>query len=352
MRILSLIIGIAVAGMGILSCQSADESAIGAELTHDETKKTINVEINGDPFTVYHYNDTLRKPVFFPVFTAEGVLVTRGFPMEPRASERIDHPHQTGLWFNFGDVNGVDFWNNSYARPKEELHRYGKIRQTGLEITSSQGDTAAFIARAEWVDHEGNVLLSETARYFFTGSPGKRIVERRTKLTAMQDTVILRDNKEGLFALRVARAFESPSRDSLILTNSDGKPSEKPVLDNEGVNGHYRGSNGLEGADQVWGTPNKWITLSAVADGDSVTLAIFDHPDNPGFPAYWHARDYGLFSANNLGRQAYNPDLDPRIFRLSRGESLNFRHLLLINSGGFLSPDEVEKEFEQFVREE
>ena len=39
---------------------------------------------------------------------------SRGFPLEPRPGERVDHPHpQRGSWLNYGSVNGVDFWNNS-----------------------------------------------------------------------------------------------------------------------------------------------------------------------------------------------------------------------------------------------
>lgn len=40
---------------------------------------------------------------------ASGKVITRGYPMNPRPFERMDHPHHVGLWFNFGDVNGLDF---------------------------------------------------------------------------------------------------------------------------------------------------------------------------------------------------------------------------------------------------
>ena len=30
--------------------------------------------------------------------------------IEPKTGERIDHPHHMGHWFNYGDVNGLDFW--------------------------------------------------------------------------------------------------------------------------------------------------------------------------------------------------------------------------------------------------
>lgn len=78
--------------------------------------------IGGKLFTSYTYNNTIDKPVLYPLLTASGKIVTRGFPVAPRPFERTDHPHHIGLWFNYGDVNGLDFWNNSYAI-KQEISR-------------------------------------------------------------------------------------------------------------------------------------------------------------------------------------------------------------------------------------
>ena len=57
-------------------------------------------------------NDNMEKPVLYPLNSSSGIPVTRGFPIDPKPNERIDHPHQTGMWFNYGNVNGLDFWNN------------------------------------------------------------------------------------------------------------------------------------------------------------------------------------------------------------------------------------------------
>src|SRR5262245_34906195 len=65
----------------------------------------VDVLVDGRPFTAYLYQSTLEKPVLFPLRTASGTIVTRGFPLEPRPGESNDHPHHIGHWFNFGDVN-------------------------------------------------------------------------------------------------------------------------------------------------------------------------------------------------------------------------------------------------------
>src|SRR6476619_4745428 len=79
----------------------------------DEQRRRVDVVIEGKAFTSYIWPESLAKPVLYPVRTAKGTVVTRGFPLEPRAGERVDHPHQAGIWFNYGNVNGFDFWNNS-----------------------------------------------------------------------------------------------------------------------------------------------------------------------------------------------------------------------------------------------
>src|SRR5271163_4165132 len=90
-------------------------SATGIQVIPDEAHRRVDIAIDGKPFTAYIWPTTLKKPVLYPLRTANGTIITRGFPLEQRPGERIDHPHHAGLWFNYEDVNGLDFWNNSEA---------------------------------------------------------------------------------------------------------------------------------------------------------------------------------------------------------------------------------------------
>ena len=78
----------------------------------DVTNKKVDVFIDKMLFTSYVYDQQTPKPILYPILTKSGKTVTRGFPFSPRPFERVDHPHHAGLWFNYGDVNGLDFWNN------------------------------------------------------------------------------------------------------------------------------------------------------------------------------------------------------------------------------------------------
>ena len=97
----------------------------GFSIIPADKDRKVDIYIDGKHFTSYIYPTSLDKPVLFPLKTSKGTLISRGFPLESRSGERVDHPHHVGLWFNYGDVNGLDFWNNSYAISPKDKPKYG-----------------------------------------------------------------------------------------------------------------------------------------------------------------------------------------------------------------------------------
>ena len=57
---------------------------------------------------------------------------------------------------------------------------------------------------------------------------------------------------------------------------------------------------------------------------------MIDHPKNPGFPTYWHARGYGLFAANPLGQKVFSEGRETMNFTLEPGASATFRYRILV----------------------
>jgi len=150
-----------------------------------------------------------------------------------------------------------------------------------------------------------------------------------------------------MIAIRMDRAFEEPANQPGRYLDAQGNLMEKRVINDEGMNGVYRNSEGLE-KGAVWGKPTKWVSLSAEKDGEKITVAIVDHKDNPGYPAYSHARGYRLFSTNNLGAQAFNENAPLLKLVLTRGQSTTFRHLMLVKTNGFVTDDEMNQIFANF----
>jgi len=143
------------------------------------------------------------------------------------------------------------------------------------------------------------------------------------------------------------RAFEYPSEEPLAFINAEGLPSEVKILNNEGVSGDYLSSEGVTGLD-VWGKRAGWIRLNGIIGEEKITVAIFDHKQNPGHPACWHARDYGLFSVNNLGLAVFSEGREELNYSLIIGESVTFKHRLYITSGYWASDEELNRVFEDF----
>src|SRR5207244_10339696 len=100
---------------------------------------------------------------------------------------------------------------------------------------------------------------------------------------------------------RTKRKF-SPTRAGELLP---WRATTVAKLDNTGVNGVYLTSEGKKG-EAAWGTRGRWCNLSGKIGDEPVTITILDHPANPGFPTYWHARGYGLFAANPLGEKVFS----------------------------------------------
>jgi hypothetical protein len=330
----------------ILNAQSLKDT--GVRIIRVDDKHKVDVIVNGNLFTSYQYPVNIEKPFLFPVIAPNGSVITRGYPIEPRKGERMDHPHHIGIWFNYGDVNGLDFWNNSSAIPAEKKDSYGHIVHQKIVKTVS-GEKGILEVVSNWDDNKGNALLTEKTLYIFSGDGNSRTIDHISTLTAINGPVIIGDSKEGMFAIRVDRAFEMPSNESLIFTDDKGNPTKVKAIDNEGVTGMYTSSKGLKG-DSVWGTRNDWVILSGAKDNVTITMGIFDNPKNPGYPAYAHARGYGLFSFNNFGQNSYDPKQEKKSYKIEKGQSVTLYHRFYVQSGSELTADKANEIFQEFSK--
>jgi hypothetical protein len=317
---------IAMAAMSIIG------QAQKVDLVNNAKDKKVDVIIDGKPFTSYFYpgEDVLKKAVLYPVRTAKGTLVTRGWPLDPRGGERVDHPHHVGIWLNYEDVNGNDYWNNSNAVDHAK-RAYGTIKHTGITSMKSGKDKGVLVVTADWVDKDGKLTLKEVTTYTFSGKGNSRIMDRSTTLSAVNGDVAMPDIKDGMFAIRVARELELPSNKPEIFTDAAGIATKVPVMNNAGITGNYRNSNGIEGED-VWAKRAIWCNLTGKIKDEDISIAMIDHPKNPGYPAYWHARGYGLFAVNPLGQKAFSNGKDVLNFKIKNGESTTFRYRMVIAS--------------------
>ncbi|WP_276372194.1 PmoA family protein [Chryseolinea sp. H1M3-3] len=351
-RVIKFVLSVLLTVSMISACRQKENvdknSSEYVSLIENDSLQKLDVFVDGKYFTSYLYADTLlRKPVLFPLHTASEERITRGYPFVPHVGERVDHPHHYGLWFNHGDVNGIDFWNSSVER-KNNDPRYGRINHVKF-LRIASGKTGTLEVKKEWRSSTNDLLLNERTQYIFSGDANRRIITHASTFSAPNVDVLFEDSKEGMFAMRVRRELEIPTDDSTIILNDNHTPNKIAVVDRRNVSGHYRNSNGLEGYPDVWGKRAKWMQLAGVVKSDSISICIFDHPDNLNHPPHWMARDYGLYSVNHFGSNVYTDGKEQFNFQLKKGDSVTFRHQVVIVDGAYPSMDKIESWYGDFV---
>jgi hypothetical protein len=284
----------------VLFCLAAVSLSAQVRFSPDE----IAVNVDGKPFTTFHYGSDANKPFLAPLRSASGKIVTRHFPQENVPGESHDHLHHRGLWFSYDDVNGVKFWENDPSYTKGHIGRI-VVRNASWKDSDRSGTLTAAM---EWQDPSGKTLLVENRGMIFYSDPKLRTIDFEISLTAAED-LTFGDTKEGAFAIRLADNF----------TEKKGAR----IVD----------ANGRATMANVWGKRSNWVDYTAEVDGERLGVAIFDHPQNPRHPTYWHARDYGLFALNPFGQNAFDPDKEESHWKLPSGQKLVFRWRVVIHPG-------------------
>ncbi|HEY5371372.1 MAG TPA: PmoA family protein [Hanamia sp.] len=318
------------------------------KILKSSTENKIDVLINDKPFTSFLYPNTLEKPVLYPVHAADGKIVTRGFPLNPEPGEPTDHPHHLGIWFNYENVNGLDFWNNSYAIPKDKKHLYGWIR-TDRIIKTSGGKKGTIVYHANWTNQQKNILLEEATELTFSGTEHLRIIDRKTTLKA--DTLVnFNDAKDGMYGMRLAHALQIPDTKDQEFKDNNGNVTIVKGGTDAIANGNYLTSEGKTG-DDAWSTRGRWCKVYGKMGNDSISVAIIDHPGNPNYPTFWHARGYGLFAANPLGEKVFTNGKSSKNLQLKKGASVTFRYRIVIDANNkTLSVEELNKLADDFAK--
>ena len=277
---------------------------VGVHLTSGPA--TVKVEINGQPFTEYHFADVPR-PYFYPLLGPGEVPMTRKWPLENGENEEHDHPHHRSLWFAHGAVNGRDFWS--------EEKQFGKIVHDGFTEVSSGRETGVIRTKDKWVAADGVVVCTDDRVMRFYSRADVRMIDFEVTLHAANGDVTFGDTKEGTMALRIA--------ETMRLKGPKGVPSA----------GHIVNSAGVRDGD-TWGKHADWVDYYGPVGNRTVGIAMLDHPDNPRHPTTWHVRDYGLFAANPFGLHDFEKQpAGAGNFKIPAGQSVTFRYRIILHEG-------------------
>lgn len=282
-----------------------------ADVQFRQGEGKIDVFISGEPFASLHFADRSR-PYIYPVYGPTGKQMLRSYPfVEGVEGESSDHPHHTGIWFAHGDMNGVDIWHQ-----KGSMKIVAKPQLSGPSITLV----------LEMRDPEGLVFGQCTQTITFGSSAeSARFIDYDILLAPIAGgSLVFGDTKEGMMGVR--------THPNLRLSRPSADGIAQPI-------GQAVNSDGVSGS-QVWGKRAAWIDYWGQIDGETVGIAMFDHPKNVRYPTWWHAREYGLFAANPFGISAFeNKPVGTGKLELKIDERVQFRYRLLFHTGAAESAD-------------
>ena len=288
----------------VAKAQASTASRSKGGVKIDDVDNKLRVEINGKLFTEYNFQDVPR-PFFYPVIGPTGAPVSRHWPMKDiNPDEAKDHVHHKSLWFTHGEVNGQDFWG--------EGSRSGKVVHDKFLEVSSGPKVGVITSKNKWVAKSGEVVCTDTRTHRFYSRDDGQAMDLEITIHASEGKVVLGDTKEGSMAIRLAPTMRLK-----------GKVGKGHIVNSEG-----------DTDGSTWGKRAKWCDYYGPVEGETVGVAIFDHPGNPKHPTWWHVRDYGLFAANPFGQHDFEKKpAGVGDITIPAGESLTFKYRFYFHKG-------------------
>jgi hypothetical protein len=250
MRRLSILLaaGFVLAATAPGFAQTAAASGGQAEIKDDHGVRALYV-YGGEGFKAF-------KPYVRELLSPKGV--------NPLRDNISDHIHHHALMFAVA-IDGVDFWS--------ETKGCGRQVQRGISTAarSVNGQSVSAIAAdIDWTKSDGKTLVAAEKRtielYSNPSSAGPTLASWRTRLTPPAGAESIKLTGSHYFGLGMR--FVKSMDNAAIFTFADPNAASLTVRDDEKL------------------TPSAWAACTGSVDGNTVTVAMFDHPDNPR-PVLW-----------------------------------------------------------------
>lgn len=256
------------------------------------------------PMLSYRFNEVPFKPYAQTFYTPSGINILRDAPH--------DHLHHHALMYAIG-VNGVSFWAETPGCGTQE---HLDFAETGV-ATIADMSWAGFVEQLQWRFADKSAALTE------------RRTLRTTRNEALNASLVLWDSELSVPA----------GGTSVKLTGDHYYGLGMRFLESMDKGGEFITATGKFG-DVVRGderlSPADWCAYTAEADGKPVTVAMFDCPANPRYPALWFTMQtpFAYLSATrNLWKEP---------MELNAGSKLTFRHAIALWDGK-IPTDTIEK---------
>jgi putative membrane-bound dehydrogenase-like protein len=162
------------------------------------------------------------------------------------------HPHQTGLYWGFTRLNGRDYFHNRGS---------DYWRRVSAAVTQASGDEVRWQTVYDLLDGAGGTVLTETRRWSMRERDGNYLLTLEWRGEAKTDVTVGKYDYGGLF-------LRMPWREGIR---------------GEVVNAARQRNERAEGQRAMWID----VGMQVAGRDDLAHIAIFDYPDNAGFPQAW-----------------------------------------------------------------
>ena len=231
---------------GVKEEKQISSEAVPLRIVYDEAAGTLNVFRAGSDKPIVTQNAKADfRPYIHPIVAPDG----KGVLTEYSPGH---HKHQTGLYWGFTRVNGRDFFHNPGA---------DFWRRVSAEVLQDTGKVVEWRTVYDLLDENGNAILTETQNWSMRENDGKYFLDLEWRGEAKTDITIGKYDYGGLF-------LRMPWR--------------------EGIEGSVVNA-ARQRNERAEGQPALWVDVGMKVDGreDEAHIAIFDHPDNKGYPQPW-----------------------------------------------------------------
>jgi hypothetical protein len=269
----------------------------------------VKILIDGQLFTEY-LSDQATKPYYYPVIGPTGAPITRHHPMKKGETDDLDHNHQRSFWFTHGNVNGYDFWASDPLNPPKKTN--GTIKETAKKTLVAGPVLGRIRTTDDWLGPDGKPVCDDERVVTVYDTAGARVLDFDITIKAGESPVTFGDTKEGMFGLRVASSMD------VVRKKAKGA-------------GKITNAEGITDA-AAWGKASPWVDYVGPVEGQTVGVAILNHPDSFRYPTTWHVRDYGLFAANPFGWHDFGMKT-PGDHTIPAGGSIAFRYRVIFHKG-------------------
>ncbi len=259
----------------LLAVLALSQVALAQQIVLDAN--SLTVRDGSAALLQYRYADVLFKPYVKELRTPSGVNVLLDAPR--------DHLHHHALMFACA-VNKVDFWGEAVGPADGHFAPVpGQQRQiafTGMGVGGPEWyRVGRFEQHLTWVSGPNETVLLHEDRMIAVGHMRKPKVTVLTWASGLYapreaESVVLSGSHYHGLGLRFIRSMDGAGE----FRNADNDPG---VV--------FRGEERL--------ARSRWCAYTAQADGKTVTVAMFDFPENPRHPATWFmmAKPFAYMSA-------------------------------------------------------